>query len=237
MQRISPNYIFFSITTTKFKREKFLKRQQCQEATDEPPLTEVSLSPPPDLPQKIVKQHSYPILSSIQTSSTSKPKDEQSLDTSVAMPPRQPSLDPLCGLESLPLLYSSSGPRLTPPNLLRPALPIVRIIPDTEAEFQEPAGSQNSSMSFASQHYQTNTASIFESQYQDKKQAQVMSRLDLGSPQSPVNRYHSPEPGFSRQNISQHRGVYDQGRLETAPKHLGQFGHCPKVSLDFIYFK
>ena len=196
-----------------------MKRQQCQEATDEPtPPTEVSLSPSPDLPQKIVKQHSYPILTSIQTSSTSQPKDEQSLDTSVAMPARQPSLDPLCGLESLPLLYSSSGPRLTPPNLLRPALPIVRIIPDTEPEFQEPAGSQNSSMSFASQHY---SASIFESQYQDKKQ--VMS-----SPQTPVNRYNSPDPGFSRHNISHHR-VYDQGRLETAPKHVGQFGHCPKV--------
>ena len=206
-----------------------MKRQQCQEATDETP--EVSLSPPSDLPKKIVKQYSYPILSSIQTSSTSQPKDEHNLDTS--MPTRQPSLDPLCGLESLPLLYSSSGPRLTPPNLLRPELPIVRIIPDNEAEFQEATGSQTSSMSFASQQYQTHTA-IFESQYLDKKQSQMMSRLDTSSPQTPANRYnltrqqldvtHSVDLGFGRN----HR-LYDQERLETAPRNLGHFGHCPKV--------
>merc|ERR1712233_42956 len=47
-------------------------------------------------------------------------------------PDRQPSLNPLCGLESVPLLYSSSGPRPHPtiPNhtsLFRPSLPAVRI--------------------------------------------------------------------------------------------------------------
>ena len=224
-----------------------MKRQQCEEATEElepNPLPEVSLSPPPELAGKMVKQLSYPALASLQ------PKEEPPLESSAAaVPARQPSLDPLCGLESLPLLYSSSGPRLSPPSLLRPALPIVRIIPDSQPEFQEPppGHSHSSSASFGPQHFQTGAASQFESgsQYQDKKQAQVMSRLETGSPQTgppPVTRYNftrqqsqsdtssSPDPGFGRQNLSHHR-LYEQGRLEAAPKHVGQFGHCPKVSL------
>ena len=230
-----------------------MKRQQCEEATEElepTPLPEVSLSPPPELAGKMVKQLSYPALASLQ------PKEEPSLSlesSAAAMPARQPSLDPLCGLESLPLLYSSSGPRLTPPSLLRPALPIVRIIPDSQPEFQEPppGHSHTSSTSFAPQHYQPQPASQYESesQYPDKKTAQVMSRLETGSPQTgppAVTRYNftrqqsqsdassSPDPGFGRQNLSHHR-LYEQGRLEAAPKHVGQFGHCPKVS--FLEYK
>ena len=82
---------------------------------------------------------------------------------------------------------------------------------------------------------------MFEAQYQDKKQVEVMSRLETGSPQSRYNftrqqgggqldnSSHSPDHGFGRQNISHHR-QYDQGRADPAPKPLAQFGHCPKVS-------
>ena len=158
-------------------------------------------------------------------------------------PGRQPSLDPLCGLESVPLLYSSSGPRLSPPNLFRPVLPTVRITKDTETDhdhLQEMSGSQASPVSSLSQHFPLHPTPVlespYESHYQDKKQMAVMSRLESEGP--PVPRYnfsrnqvetcHSPGPGFGRQNIS-HDRQYDQGRGEPPAKHVGQFGHCPKV--------
>ena len=222
-----------------------MKRQQCEEATEEiepAALREVSLSPQPELQQKISKQLSHSSLSSLPSLP---PKDEPclSLDSSVSVPARQPSLDPLCGLESLPLLYSSS------PSLLRPALPIVRIIPDSQQEFQEPPASHPSSASFPSHHYQTQSAGHFDSQHSQHSQHSPHSphsphsgygeKKQSGSPQpaqSAVSRYSlsrqqspAPDQGFGRQNLSHHR-VYDQGRSEAAPKHVGQFGHCPKVS-------
>ena len=153
-----------SALTTKFKRERFLKRQPmaveetevspapaAATGTSAPalaaPKPEAPASPPPAAaPQKLVKQHSHPLLSQSQSSLKEEPQDEPavsavshashtspSAQSVSATPARQPSLDPLCGLESVPLLYSSSGPRLSPTNLYhRPVLPTVRIIPDTD---------------------------------------------------------------------------------------------------------
>lgn len=200
-------------------------------------MTETTLSPAGVPAQKAVKHHSHSLLAAVQNSTPTQLKEEpmepgESQDTSVATPARQPSLDPLCGLESVPLLYSSSGPRLTPPNLFRPVLPTVRITKDTEAEHQEPPAGQSSPVS---QHYPLHPPPIlhsesvapYESQYEDKKP---------GSGLTPGARYNfsrhlldpSHSPGFGRQNISHHR-QYDQGRSEPAPKLVGQFGHCPKV--------
>lgn len=144
--------------STKFKRKPFLKRQQCQEATEEgePPASSVSTaasreapaSPPPasvttssSASGKLVKQHSHPLLSLSNSGSLKEEphdlaeREREALTVpplSVASTPgRQPSLDPLCGLESVSVLYSS--PRLSPPPMFRPVLPTVRIIPDPEA--------------------------------------------------------------------------------------------------------
>ena len=130
-----------SALTTKFKRERFLKRQQCQEAAEAeetesaPAPGDTAPAPVSPPPQKIVKQHSHPLLSPASSQLKEEPQDENTPapPSSVSSTPaRQPSLDPLCGLESVPLLYSSSGPRLSPTNIFRPVLPTVRIIPDTE---------------------------------------------------------------------------------------------------------
>lgn len=120
--------------STKFKRKPFLKRQQCQEAAEESehqtaaaaPVSPAGSSeppaPPPATPPAKLAAGSSPL------------KEEAGGEAEQeAGPHRQPSLDPLCGLESVPLLYSSSGPRLSPPTLFRPlvsSLPTVRIIPD-----------------------------------------------------------------------------------------------------------
>ena len=119
--------------STKFKRKPFLKRQQCQEAAEEsehqtaaapvsPAGTSEPPAPPPATPPAKLAAGSSPL------------KEEAGGEAEQeAGPHRQPSLDPLCGLESVPLLYSSSGPRLSPPTLFRPlvsSLPTVRIIPD-----------------------------------------------------------------------------------------------------------
>ena len=177
-------------------------------------------------------------------STPSQPKEEPvdpEEDISLATPGRQHSLDPLCGLESVPLLYSSSGPRLTPPNLFRPVLPTVRITKDTETEhLQDMSASQASPVSSVSQQFPLHPPPVMESslesQYQDKKQMAVMSRLESPQPRYNFPRHqldtsHSPGPGFGRQNIS-HDRHYDQGRAEPPAKHIGQFGHCPKV--EFI---
>ena len=143
---------------TKFKRKPFLKRQQCQEAAEEsePPASSASTvtsretptTPPPASVTvsaassgKLVKQHSHPLLSfSTSGSLKEEPHDlaereREALTVPIASvastPGRQPSLDPLCGLESVSVLYSS--PRLSPPPMFRPVLPTVRIIPDPEA--------------------------------------------------------------------------------------------------------
>jgi len=136
-----------SALTTKFKRGRFLKRQQCQEATEETEGTPVTRSEPPPSPpstQQLVKQHSQPLLPSQRSYSPphsspppkEEPRDPLEHQPHAPPPARQPSLDPLCGLESVPLLYSSSGPRLPPTNLFRPTLPSVRIIPEPENQPQ-----------------------------------------------------------------------------------------------------
>ena len=111
--------------STKFKRKPFLKRQQCQEAAEESEHQTAAAphpAPPPATPPAKLAAGSSPL------------KEEAGGEAEQeAGPHRQPSLDPLCGLESVPLLYSSSGPRLSPPTLFRPlvsSLPTVRIIPD-----------------------------------------------------------------------------------------------------------
>jgi len=229
-----------SLLTTKFKRERFLKRQQCQEAAEETEGTPVTDPPLPLAPaQKMVKQHSLAALTPQHNSTPSQPKEEpvDPEEDHQATPGRQHSLDPLCGLESVPLLYSSSGPRLTPPNLFRPVLPTVRITKDTETDhLQEMSASQASPVSSVSQHFPLHPPpvmeSAFESQYQDKKQMAVMSRLESSQPRYNFPRHqldtsHSPGPSFGRQNISHDR--HDQGRAEPPAKHIGQFGHCPKA--------
>jgi len=136
-----------SALTTKFKRGRFLKRQQCQEATEETEGTPITRSEPPPSPpstQQLVKQHSQPLLPSQQSYSPPRsspppkeePRDPMDQPSHAPPPARQPSLDPLCGLESVPLLYSSSGPRLPQSNLFRPTLPSVRIIPEPEPQPQ-----------------------------------------------------------------------------------------------------
>jgi len=132
-----------SALTTKFKRGRFLKRQQCQEATEDTEGTPVTRSEPPPSPpstQQLVKQHSQPLLPSQQSYTPpcsspppkEEPRDPLEHQPHAPAPARQPSLDPLCGLESVPLLYSSSGPRMPPSSLFRPTLPSVRIIPEPE---------------------------------------------------------------------------------------------------------
>jgi len=145
-----------SALATKFKRGRFLQRQQCQEAETnqeppDPPTTEqqaVTRSEPPPsppaAPQQLVKQHSSPLLSAqtFPPSPRSSPPPKTEPPDPLVSPPlggttfpgpsptaRQPSLDPLCGLDSIPLLYSSSGPRL---STFRPTLPSVRITPESE---------------------------------------------------------------------------------------------------------
>lgn len=126
---------------TKFKRGRFLQRQQCQEGENQEEVTatmtksEPPPSPPPPATSALVKQHSSPVLPySPRTSPPPAPPKEEPVDPlPPSAPDRQPSLDPLCGLESVPLLYSSSGPRqqTTPPtSLFRPSLPAVRITPE-----------------------------------------------------------------------------------------------------------
>jgi len=136
-----------SALTTKFKRGRFLQRQQCQEAAEEAessgPVTRSEPPPSPPPPQQLVKQHSSPLLPSQSYSSPHNspppappPKEEprdplgsppQAPQPAHHAPPpaRQPSLDPLCGLDSIPLLYS----RLPP---FRPTLPSVRITPEEQ---------------------------------------------------------------------------------------------------------
>ena len=123
--------------STKFKRKPFLKRQQCQEAAEESehqtaaaPVSPAGTSEPP-APHPALPPATPPA----KLAAGSSPLKEEAGGEAEqeAGPHRQPSLDPLCGLESVPLLYSSSGPRLSPPTLFRPlvsSLPTVRIIPD-----------------------------------------------------------------------------------------------------------
>jgi hypothetical protein len=115
---------------TKFKRGRFLQRQQCQEgdaaqeeggagAKSEPPPS----PPPPPAASGLVKQRSSPVLpphsSPARASPPPGPAPKEVANTPPACtdpqePPempgtpqdRQQSLDPLCGLESVPLLYS-----------------------------------------------------------------------------------------------------------------------------------
>ena len=115
---------------TKFKRGRFLQRQQCQEGENQEEVTatvtksEPPPSPPPPTTSALVKQHSSPVLPySPRTSPPPAPPKEvccrpiiltvqckPSKEPVDPLPPsapdRQPSLDPLCGLESVPLLYS-----------------------------------------------------------------------------------------------------------------------------------
>merc|ERR1719347_885472 len=66
-----------SLLTTKFKRERFLKRQQCQEAAEETEGTPVTDPPLPLAPaQKMVKQHSLAALTPQHNSTPSQPKEE-----------------------------------------------------------------------------------------------------------------------------------------------------------------
>jgi len=99
---------------TKFKRGRFLQRQQCQEGENQEEVTatmtksEPPPSPPPPATSALVKQHSSPVLPySPRTSPPPAPPKEEPADPlPPSAPDRQPSLDPLCGLESVPLLYS-----------------------------------------------------------------------------------------------------------------------------------
>jgi len=97
---------------------RFLQRQQCQEgeAQEEAAATSVTKSepppsPPPPTTSALVKQHSSPVLpysSPVRVSPPPcpPPKEEPPDPQPLGPGDRQPSLDPLCGLESVPLLYS-----------------------------------------------------------------------------------------------------------------------------------
>lgn len=120
-----------SAMNTKFKRGRLLQRQQCQEGEgqedkepDKPSVTKSEPPPsPPPTTSALVKQHSSPILpynSPPRSSPPPPPKEvlpppplkspdpppKEPPEPKPSLPDRQPSLDPLCGLESVPLLYS-----------------------------------------------------------------------------------------------------------------------------------
>ena len=114
---------------TKFKRGRFLQRQQCQEGENQEEVTatmtksEPPPSPPPPATSALVKQHSSPVLPYSPRTSPPPAPPKEVLSKTLSLiesklfqepadplppsaPDRQPSLDPLCGLESVPLLYS-----------------------------------------------------------------------------------------------------------------------------------
>lgn len=158
VRAVSATELHHSALATKFKRGRFLKRQQCQDAAEESEGGITRSEPPPSPPTitvdstALVEQQpprTHPFSQSPHHHPHRPPSPLSRPDTptspivavSPCPPPaphttiiRQPSLDPLCGLESLPLLYSSSGPpgpRLSPSSLLRP-LPAVRVIPEAD---------------------------------------------------------------------------------------------------------
>ena len=242
--------------TTKFKRERFLKRQQCQEAAEEsevsspastslPIATPVTTAPPPTPAVVLSEPLVSPAEKKVEQGEDAElePKEEPaetgggggrrqlSLEPGQPATPRQPSLDPLCGLESVPLLYSSSGPRPPTSNLFRPVLPTVRITPDQEGEL-EPALAP-------SPLYPAHSPGLL---HPDTGPG----TWDCGPRPPPVHLeisappYHAPHPsyppycgpdtGYGRATLSQPR-QFEPSRpeLQTKPA-AGQFGHCPKVS-------
>jgi len=245
--------------STKFKRGRFLKRQQCQEANEdtessgagitksEPPSSPPSITVSSPTPTSLVKQRSQPLLPSqnyspsCNTGSAAGSGNSSIVENPVHSPPepavsppvsgappigttRQPSLDPLCGLESVPLLYSSSGPgpRLTPPaGLLRSSLPSVRVIPENEPvheilPHQYPPPIPSPSLLYPQMppyeqipqppHYQKSSLGTSSSRHRDT----------LLPPTT-----HTPP--YSRHSLS-------ADNLSSAqPQQSEQFGHCPKA--------
>jgi len=119
-------------------RGRILKRQQCQESNEEGEGV-TKIEPPTSPPRITVNTPPVKRPKSFSPSPIPSPPPEEHPISPAPVSPhpetsRQPSIDPLCGLESVPLLYSSSGPgpRLPPSNLLRPHLPSVRVIPEPE---------------------------------------------------------------------------------------------------------
>jgi len=270
--------------STKFKRGRFLKRQQCQEATEDTESSSggVTKSEPPPSPPSItvsspaslVKQLSHPLLpsqsyssppsssggsslfsgSAINSSRPPMPMDEPPLSPPepavsppmVSVPPpstttRQPSLDPLCGLESLPLLYSNSGPgpRLTPPaNLLRPSLPSVRVIPENEPvheilPHQYPPSIPSPSLLYPQMPPYEQPPHLSQSMLHQERKPPPSS-MSTHRPRAmdtlvPPTTHHSP---YSRNNpdlLHSSSSISRSTRDDPLSGQSEQFGHCPKA--------
>lgn len=132
-----------------------------------------------------------------------------------AGPHRQPSLDPLCGLESVPLLYSSSGPRLSPPTLFRPlvsSLPTVRIIPDP-LEAASPAVEEGVAAGEAvlgpapltsGQLYPGHQSPLLQAEvtpydhgpYHEKKPLHLIPRMSEAAEAAQLSPGHGPHPAY-----------------------------------------
>lgn len=231
VRAVSASELHHSALTTKFKRGRFLKRQQCQESAEEE--AGVTKSEPPPSPPSItvntaplMKQISQPLL----------PSQQQSYSSPLASPPpedppcspvrgvsphpataRQPSLDPLCGLESVPLLYSSSGPgpRLPPSHLLRPTLPSVRVIPEQEPMHElVPHPMPSSSLLYPGIHH---TYEHPIPMHQERKPA--------------IKPRHSESlfPTTTATNTTSSSSSMASAAASRPPHTMEQFGHCPKA--------
>lgn len=290
VRTVSASEIQPGALTTKFKRGRFLKRQQCQEATEESEASSgVTKSEPPPSPPAItvnssalVKQRSQPLLpsqtypplaphpspppppppplpllASVQEDSNrvaaaASPPPSSSASGSGPVSPkpatcRQPSIDPLCGLESVPLLYSSSGPgpRLTPTNLLRPSpLPSVRVIPEPEPAMHEllphpyPQSIPSPSLLYpgASAPYDQVATTGPTLHHQEKKSALLKPPRHLDTPLSrPADQQPPGGPRHSA-DLMQMGGSSSTTAPGSTTRYpispattMEQFGHCPKA--------
>jgi len=217
--------------STRFKRSRFqLRRQQCQETADDLETGTDTAGGP-----TLVKQRSQPVLPSQQTfsySNSSSPRHSPPPASPPAPPDRQHSLDPLCGLESVPLLYSSTGPlppRLPPSNLLRPTLPAVRVTSETPDPVQEvllPGGTSPN-------HRVLSGAASPTHLYPN-----VGTYEQVSPPPGPITTQHDQHKHLARSRSTESAYVLhssgnnnqDHGGLDRPHQtSMEQFGHCPKA--------
>lgn len=220
--------------STKFKRGRFLKRQQCQETADDMdyPGQPCNLSVPSSSGNQLVKQRSQPTLPSERTISFSNsssphhsppPSDpEPYIPPQISKTPdRQPSLDPLCGLESVPLLYSST-PHLSTRQPLstllhRPTLPSVRLIPESPEPVQEVLVPGINSPSPT--HLYPNVSAY-------EQITQPFQQLE----RKPLARSRSTESYVLHSSSNNNQGQLSPSKPnEPQNPAMEQFGHCPKA--------
>jgi len=222
--------------STKFKRGRFLKRQQCQETADDVvdyPAQPCNLSVPSSSGNRLVKQGSQPILPSERTISFSNsssphpsppPPDEPYTPPQInKTPDRQPSLDPLCGLESVPLLYSSTphmSNRHSLSTLMRPTLPSVRLIPESPEPVHEVLVPGINSPSPTQLYPAVAAYEQVTPPYQQQER-------------KPFARSRSTESYVLHSSSNNNQGQLNPTTKVTEPPQsnptMEQFGHCPKA--------